>query len=279
MLTQVRSRDSARLDGDDSKRRRSFGRKNSGSSLTIPAAALFGEVGWGGMSSKSRRSSMSTGTAGAARGDGAISEGAGVAVNVELDSQPAAASQAGEYPSARVELEDDRQPPTGLADEGLEGDACSNLDLEHAAREDDEDDDAILRAESDTRLDLAYPVMVHPQPADSHRHYPNITPFDPSSDEDGSDDVLSDRAMVDAYTAALAGPRVAESRLVDRRQLYDEIEDDYAGYLFSASEADHVQAAHLQVEHGTEEAEKDEQRRYVEWHHAAGRKRWVGPML
>ena len=308
MLTQVRSRDSV----EEAKRRRSLGlsRKGSGSSLTIPAAALFGEVGWGagGVGSKSRRSSMSTGTAGcAARGEGAIQEDAQGNTGSGTRGGASAVVEGGRGASDEQRAaEDDADTSAGPTPEsaGHDGDGAPDMFVEPANRtvqalDEDRargghtsaDENGIVGRARQQPLDLAYPIMFHPQPATSHRYYPNITP-DTASPAAGSNDTAGKHGLaqdepvlrdaLDTSPLDAGGSDLPESRLVDRRGLYDEIEDDYAGYLFSANEVDDAGtsgSSDADGRGGSDEKGREERRRYVEWHAAQGRKRWVGPML
>ena len=256
---------------------------------------------------------MSTGTAGGggvARGEGPIQEGAegGTTISGSDGSKghPAEgvmSSSGGQGAGAR-----DSGPIEGPVQAAAAHDGGpSAVATEDASLTHDTDHGEIggtvvnvQRSASRTRqtpLDLTYPIMRHPQPAASHRYYPNITPDTPfHSDGDvdtphehqsntetvGTKDDYMQLEALDSGIVAAQRKGVPESRLMDRRGLYDEIEDDYAGYLFSASDTADADGGGNASADGSGDGDQqggEVKRRYVEWHAAQGRKRWVGPML
>jgi hypothetical protein len=282
MLTQVRSRDSGhRVDADDGKRKKSYVRRKSGSnsSPTIPAAALFGEVAWAGMGSKSRRSSMSTGTAGG-RGEEVIQE----AKEAVMPTQPGPEGLDVPSSSEAEALQHD----TGAGDDvprtvmissaaGGQGAAVEATGVDH--NDDGAHDLQQLVIQKLPEVDLAYPPMLRPQPAYSHRLYPNFTPSPDTSEEVvfGASAARSSDSLSDASpTTGFSGEGTDQSLLMDRRSLYDEVEDDYAGYLFSRETAALDAAA---ASTGADEEGERDPRRFVEGQEVTGRRRWVGPML
>jgi hypothetical protein len=163
-------------------------------------------------------------------------------------------------------------------------------DASNASDEDAADTDVVQNHHLPPQVDLAYPIMQHPQPASSHRFYPNLTPYTHTISETTTEQVPMRETLLEPDRGRTPSSikdesaQPAESALMDRRALYDEIEDDYAGYLFSqettadAAEGSGVKLGGAGGAGGDGSGDRDE-RRFVEWQEGEGRKRWVGPML
>lgn len=251
MLNPTKSRDGE----ESSKPRKWLGRRHSGESKggpVIPASALFGDRAFG---------------YGSAYGYGLPSgSGAKIAAN---ESENLSISDLNVVPGRSILSRTTTTRPT----EAVDGEQAARLSTESAR-------DSSVTPVNETEIShpalsipaytppkrkqiFPYAFMRKPQPANSHRFYPNHTPpvYSPIPNNQP--------------------PLETSAQLMDRRKHHEVVEDDYAGNIWAYRTAAETTASDgLEGEEAVEEWGSSIKDRYVEWDEGLGtRRRWVGPML